>query len=180
MNKLDIRLLVRIESGYNFDPYLKLSTEIVYLDGDGQWSTCYGYSTPKPLSGYDRLGIRTSADKYNPQLSVYGCRPEFMDVHKVDLVDARRMAAILNSIGRKLDKLNAEFGHPQTVTDCIVRFAKAVGCTHSQVFGHYDKTSPRQDGQGFVWNDADLLRLRILREQDQFAEKYSIKRQDES
>ena len=72
--KYDVRLVVRLEDSNSFgDPYLKLSTEVVYPDEhDGRWVNCYGYSTPEELRGLDHLGVFAQADRYKAEL--YGAK----------------------------------------------------------------------------------------------------------
>lgn len=84
------------------------------------------------------------------------------------------MAATITKVQRKLDRLQAEFGYAETAADFVIRFAKAVGCTSAKIFGYYDKASPRQDDHSYVWDDAEILKHRISREQQEFAKKYGI------
>lgn len=182
--KRDVRLIVRFESTNSFgDPYLKLTTEVVYFDAEDDseypWVNCSGYSTPEELRGYNDLGIFAQGDKYNATLSVYGCEPQYRQPYRVTLAYARRMVATLTRVQRKLDKMRAEFGYAETVADHVIRFAKAVGCTGTQVFGYYDKSSPRQDSYGYVWDDAEVLKMRISQRQQDFAKKYGIKSRED-
>ena len=177
-DKRDVRLVVRLEDSNAFgDPYLKLSTEVVYFDEkDAEWVNCYGYSTPAALRGFEKLGVFAQADKY--QATLYGAEVSYRDVYQAKLDDLKRMAATLTKVERKLDKMQAEFGYPKTAADVVTRFAKAVGCTGPRVFGFHDKTSPSRDDQGYVWHDADGLQYRINKAQDEFAAKYDIKREE--
>lgn len=179
-SKLDIRLTVWIRDENSFgDPYLKLGTEVVYWWGgeDGNWVSCHDYSTPQALRGFENLSVHAQADRYTAEL--YGARVAYGDIYRAELADVKRMAATLSKVERKLDKMKADFGWPNTAADVVTRFAKAIGCTGPRVFGFYDKTSPSRDDQGYVWLDASGLQYRINKAQDEFAAKYGIKREED-
>lgn len=178
MNKPEVRLIVRIESGVSFgDPYMHLRTDVVYRDADNRWVSCYGYSTPDTLRGCDNLGVVAQADRYKAQF--YGWEVAYSDVHRAKLDDIRLMAKAISRVHRRLSAMRDQLGYPATAPDYVIRFAKAVGCTGVRVYGYYDRTSPSQDEHGYVWQDAEGLKFRVAREQQEFAKKYDIKPQED-
>ena len=179
MNKVDVRLIIRINSSYDFgEPYLKLMTSVVYFeDCTGYWVTCSKYGPPETLRGYENLGVCAQADKYKAEF--YGWDVSYNEVYRARLDDVRLMAATIAKVVRKLQKLAGQLGYAETASDYVIRFAQAVGCTGTRVFGYYDKTSPSQDEHGYVWQDAQGLKRRIEREQQAFAKKYGITEQED-
>lgn len=172
--KHDIRLIVRITEDSSFgEPYLKLATEVVYWNPEeDRWENCSSYLTPHDLRGYTDLSITAQADKYDTRL--YGRRLAYSQPYRVELDDAKRMVATLAKVERKLAKLDAELGYAMTTPDFIIRVARAIGCHKTHGFGFYDKSSPSQDEQGYVWGGAETLKYRIRKAQDDFAKKFNI------
>lgn len=115
------RLIAREENGYH-----TLSCKIVYVDADGRIDSGSSWD-PGPLDGF---GFEVQADKekhtfYGWEFKGLGFFPSYLK-DPVTLDQAKRYVKVLTPLGKKVQKLNEQFGYPRDFADHLTRVAAAL------------------------------------------------------
>lgn len=151
---------------------LRFTAEPAAFNADGQ---CYsaGFNAEEAGLSRDLEGFKVEAWRA-PRDDKFNCwRPEFRDIHSVDLARAETMVKVLRRVNKQLNALVERFGFPSGPAQWTAYAAEALGIRGERPFVRYSKEM-RPDGTHFHHMSADWLAGWLAREERDYAEKHGV------
>lgn len=90
-----------------------------------------GYGADSAPNGLylDDLYVNSQGNDDDATRHLYGWEVEYRNVYTVDARKARQMADTLETINKRMDKLETKYGRPATIGAYLLRVADAIGAT---------------------------------------------------
>jgi len=117
--------------------------KVIYNDGTtdvvGIRGATWSNSNNKTALYVDGLIVRNQFDTEKNDPS-YGHHVQFINVHHIELSDAKKILKTLDTINKKLEKFSKEFGYAEDFTTILIRTAKILGIKRF-IIGKYKNTA---------------------------------------
>lgn len=105
---------------------LRFELSVLYVNEAGELRNYLDSSgISRHEDAYADLFVSAQADRSSDE--PYGWRVEYRNVYSVDATRAELMLKTLRRVNRKLDKMTAELGYPDTFAAYVARVAVALG-----------------------------------------------------
>jgi hypothetical protein len=145
------------------NPMLRFRLSIVRVMDDGRIRNLdsSGHEVEKNLDNLS-IGATMEYSERNPDTRPWGFHTVYRNVYQVEAFSAKRMARVLSALNKRLDKMTAEYGMPESFGTYVMRVAKALGI---KTFVY------KQAGKGYNYDDNEYAVVAISAAQRYLADK---------
>lgn len=157
--KFDLRFLLTLGKSAATGEYGTFIARVVYVDDEGRVRHPSGTWSGSLEAPYSDLVVTAQCNRREQDNSWYAVEFGYQDGHHaVDLRRAEVMVKMLRKVQRKLDKLEAEFGHSQELGVVLTRVASALGVQKFALTATYSGDRYGQPySSDYRWMDAATM-----------------------